>query len=515
MQRRSRALEAKVSIMVFSSLEFIYLFMPPVLLGFLALRVLRLENAIIWWLISASLAFYLWWSPVHLLLLMASVGANYGLHRLLLINRSKLLLTVGIAGNLAVLAWFKYADFLLENISAVFGAESGSLGIVLPLAISFFTFQQISFLLDTWGNKVSECDFKRYVLFVTFFPQLIAGPIVLQKDTIPQFRLSNFINRTGLNILIGGTLFSIGLFKKIVLADGIAPMANAVFAATDSGQVVAMETAWLGALSYMFQIYFDFSGYCDMALGIARMFGIRLPMNFNSPYKALSISDFWRRWHITLSRFLRDYLYISLGGNRSGVLGRHGNLLATMLLGGLWHGAGWNFVIWGGLHGGYLVFNHLWREFCESTQLGRYAPNALKVIASWAVTMLCVLIAWVFFRAETFGGASLMLQSMLGYATPSTIVAAESLISEHNYALAFCAAMIVVVTALPNSIEMTCRYRPVIDTMKELQQTIGTRSLLTWRPASVWGIIVAVGGAAALIQLYRLNDMTEFIYFNF
>ena len=302
--------------MVFSSLEFIYLFMPPVLLGFFLFRSLRMEGAIIWWLIVSSLAFYAWWSPLHLLLLLGSVGANYTIHLFLQQHRSRPLLIAGIVGNLGLLAWFKYADFLLENVSLLFGGKAEALGIVLPLAISFFTFQQISFLLDTWNDRIEKCDFKRYVLFVTFFPQLIAGPIVLQKDTIPQFRLSNFVNRAGLNVLIGMTLFGIGLFKKIVLADGIAPFANAVFGAADAGQSLSMEAAWLGSLAYTFQIYFDFSGYCDMALGIARMFGIKLPINFNSPYKALSISEFWRRWHISLSTWFRDYLYIPIGGNR-------------------------------------------------------------------------------------------------------------------------------------------------------------------------------------------------------
>lgn len=501
--------------MVFSSLEFIYLFMPPVLLGFLILRSLRMEGAIIWWLIAASLAFYAWWSPVHLMLLLASVGANYGAHLVLKRNRSRPILVAGIIGNLAVLAWFKYADFLLQNISALAGAESRALGIVLPLAISFFTFQQISFLLDTWNDKIEQCDFKRYVLFVTFFPQLIAGPIVLQKDTIPQFKLSNFANRTGLNIMVGGTLFAIGLFKKIVLADGIAPVANAVFAASDAGQTIDMQTAWQGALAYTFQIYFDFSGYCDMALGVARMFGIKLPINFNSPYKAVSISEFWRRWHITLSRFLRDYLYIPLGGNRSGILGRHGNLIATMLLGGLWHGAGWNFVIWGGLHGAYLVINHLWRDLNARHAFYKLAPKFVRILASWSLTMLAVIVAWVFFRAETFMGAIGLVSAMFIPSDVSIIAQGGSLVADPAFAVMTIAVMMIVVTAFPNSVELTRKYRPVIDTVKELGSTAnGVRTPL-WRPAPMWGMTMAIAGVFALVQLYRLNDMTEFIYFNF
>ena len=346
--------------MVFSSLEFIYLFLPPVLLGFFILRYLRLESAIIWWLIAASVAFYMWWSPPHVLLLLASVLFNYGLHFIIKTRKSRIALAIGIVVNLVVLGLFKYADFMIGNLNALTSSKLDELGLILPLAISFYTFQQISFLRDTYLGKLVECDFKRYFLFVAFFPQLIAGPIVMQSDTIPQFRLAVFTSRAALSFLTGSTLFLIGLFKKIVLADGIAPTANAVFALAEGGQAIPFEAAWFGAFAYTFQIYFDFSGYCDMALGLALMFGIRLPINFNSPYRSLSIVEFWRRWHITLSRFLRDYLYIPLGGNRSGLLGIKGNLVITMLFGGLWHGAGWNFIIWGGLHGAYLMINHAW-----------------------------------------------------------------------------------------------------------------------------------------------------------
>ena len=320
--------------MVFSSLEFIYLFLPPTLIGFLILRATGWERGIIWWLIAASLAFYAWWSVAHLALLLGSVGVNYAFHRSLVRRKRKAVLALGITANLATLAYFKYADFLLQNVNAAVGTDLPMLGIILPLAISFYTFQQISLLHDTYVGKVEECDFSRYFLFVVFFPQLIAGPIVLQRDTIPQFRLAIFQSRLFVNLAVGGTLFAIGLFKKIVLADGIAPIANGVFALADSGQAVPLEAAWMGAIAYTFQIYFDFSGYCDMALGLARLFGIRLPINFYSPYKALSIVDFWRRWHMTLSRFLREYLYIPLGGNQKGETRRYVNLFATMVLGG-------------------------------------------------------------------------------------------------------------------------------------------------------------------------------------
>jgi len=498
--------------MVFSSLEFIYLFLPPVLIGFLCLRGLRLENAIIWWLICASLIFYMCWSPKHLLLLLFSIGFNYLLHLYLKISQSKSILALGIISNLGMLGVFKYADFFIGNFNVVTGIETTELGLVLPLAISFYTFQQISFLRDTYQNKLVNCDFKRYMLFVSFFPQLIAGPIVMQRDTIPQFTLANFTNRYATNLMAGATLFAIGLFKKIVLADGIAPVGNAVFSLADQGTYMPMEAAWFGAIAYTFQIYFDFSGYCDMALGLALMFGIRLPINFNSPYRALSIVEFWRRWHITLSRFLRDYLYIPLGGNRSGILGTRGNLAITMLLGGLWHGAGWNFIIWGALHGGYLMINHIW----SGSNMGHVCRTTLHpyVYASlaWLITMVAVITAWVFFRAETFNGAIIILLSMFGLSPYASFQLWQEIIPDAQLVPYAFIVMTTIVILLPNSIEFTRNYKPVLNTAKEIGQPI---IRLLWSPRPAWALGIGAIALASIIQTYRLNDLTEFIYFNF
>lgn len=501
--------------MVFSSLEFIYLFLPPVLIGFLCLRAMRMETAIIWWLIMASLVFYMCWSPKHLILLLLSVGCNYLLHLFLKLNKSKAVLALGIIANLGMLGVFKYADFFIGNFNAITGIGVNELGLVLPLAISFYTFQQISFLRDTFQDKLVNCDFKKYTLFVTFFPQLIAGPIVMQRDTIPQFTLNNFSTRYITNIMAGATLFAIGLFKKIVLADGIAPVANAVFTVVDQGGNVPIEAAWLGAIAYTFQIYFDFSGYCDMALGLALMFGIRLPINFNSPYRALSIVEFWRRWHITLSRFLRDYLYIPLGGNKSGLLGTRGNLAITMLLGGLWHGAGWNFIIWGGLHGGYLMINHVWSgsNFRQGFRTVIH-PYAYAVFA-WSITMVAVIVAWVFFRAETFSGATVMLQSMFGYANFTSIKTWQEFIPDAGLTPYLLLAMTAIVVCLPNSIEFTQKYRPVLDTSKEVDKPFMNLFDFKWSPRPAWAISFAALALVSIIQIYRLNDLTEFIYFNF
>lgn len=499
--------------MVFSSLEFIYLFLPPVLIVYFLLRSLKMENAIIWWLVIASLSFYAWWSPPHLALLLGSIGFNYLVHKVLIQNRSKLIFTIGVTVNLALLGLFKYADFLIGNFNLVTGLGVNELGLILPLAISFFTFQQIAFLHDTWSGKLVNADFKRYLLFVSFFPQLIAGPIVMQKETIPQFNLKTFTNKTTINFMAGATLFFIGLFKKIVFADGMAPIANTVFGAADVGQSIPMDAAWLGTFAYTFQIYFDFSGYCDMALGLALLFGIRLPINFNSPYRALSIVDFWRRWHITLSHFLRDYLYIPLGGNRAGILGSKGNLIITMLLGGLWHGAGWNFIIWGGLHGSYLMINHYWSTSFGKQLLLTITSKTLYSVLMWLTTMLAVVIAWVFFRAETFGGALQILSAMIGQT--SIAKNATPLIADIPTLIFYMVPLTFIVAMLPNSIQITRNYRPVLSAAKKVVQIEGWRKILIWRPSPKWALCIALIGIAGLVQIYRLNGLTEFIYFNF
>ncbi|WP_305989658.1 MBOAT family protein [Roseibium sp. MMSF_3544] len=502
--------------MVFSSLEFIYLFLPPVLLGYLTLRHFGWENGIIWWLIVASLLFYAWWTPIYLPLLLGSVVVNYGFHRVLRAVRDKYILTIGIVFNLSLIAVFKYADFFIGNANLIAGADIPLLHLVLPLAISFFTFQQISFLIDTYKGDVSKCDFPRYMLFVVFFPQLIAGPIVMQKETIPQFRLPVFQNKLVLNLAVGGTLFAIGLFKKIVLADGIAPYANSVFNMAETTSGVPMEAAWIGALAYTFQLYFDFSGYCDMALGLARLFGIRLPVNFNSPYKATSISDFWRRWHITLSHFLRDYLYIPLGGNRSGPVRRYANLMITMLLGGLWHGASWTFVFWGGLHGAYLAINHGWSALVSAGYIPAILPKPVGNLLSRGITLLAVVVAWVYFRAESFDGANNIVLGMTGLSTVYEPKLWETMVTGTTQVWAAMIFLAAIVFLLPNAIEFTENYNPVLGLKKLISQRPSEGFLpLRWKPSAGWAAAVSVLFGIALIQTYRLAELTEFIYFNF
>ena len=351
--------------MLFNSFVFIFAFLPAVLIGFhLLARKGRYDEALAW-LVLASLFFYGWWKPPYLALLIGSVCFNYCLGAALERRHSKPVLIAGIIGNLGSIGYFKYYNFFVGNLSGIWGVDWQFEEIILPLGISFFTFQQITFLVDAYRGSAKSCGFLRYCLFVTFFPQLVAGPIVHHKEILPQFAEGRALKITAYNLYVGITLFVIGLFKKVVLADNIAPYADGVFRAAEDGVALTFFESWAGSLAYTFQLYFDFSGYSDMAIGLGRMFGFGLPINFFSPYKARNIIEFWRRWHITLSRFLREYLYIPLGGNRKGHYRHYANLMITMFLGGLWHGAGWTFIIWGGLHGLFLCINHSWLQLTK------------------------------------------------------------------------------------------------------------------------------------------------------
>jgi len=314
----------------------------------------------------------------------------------------KALLTIGIAGNIALLGYFKYTDFMIDNLNYwIFTENIPNLNLVLPLAISFFTFQQIAYLVDSYRNECREYDFLSYALFVSFFPQLIAGPIVHHKEMMPQFASKWNLVKNYRNIALGIFIFSIGLFKKVVIADTFAVWATNGF---DKAEVLTFFEAWATSLSYTFQLYFDFSGYTDMAIGAALLFNIRLPINFNSPYKATDIQDFWRRWHITLSRFLRDYVYIPLGGNRVGRTRNYTNLFAVFLIGGLWHGASWMFVIWGAMHGVAIVIHRIWSEL--GFKMWRWL--------AWLITFNFINATWVFFRAKDLDSAEKVLGGMVG-----------------------------------------------------------------------------------------------------
>src|SRR5579862_3052691 len=408
--------------MLFSSFTFLFQFLPATILAFAAAR-LHSPRAGIMVLVMASLVFYGAWRPVYLLLFLGSVGVNFALGLAMVKpERRRAVGLFGVALNLSVLGFFKYANFLIETAHDVSGAQLAHLDIVLPLGISFFTFQQIAYLVDVMRGAPVERDIVSYTLFVSFFPHLIAGPLVHHAEMFPQFKRGRG-SHSAVLAARGIAIFAAGLFKKVVIADNLAQFVSPVFAHLDGGGGVTASWAWLATLSYTLQIYFDFSGYSDMAIGLALLFGIRLPVNFRSPYKAVSIIEFWRSWHITLSRFLRDYLYIPLGGNRFGIARRYLNLMLTMLLGGLWHGAGWTFLIWGGLHGLYLVVNHQWRDHKR-----QWPEGAVGRAAAWGLTFIAVVIAWVFFRARTLAGAGAMLASLTGLETTGSAFVSDGIL---------------------------------------------------------------------------------------
>lgn len=520
--------------MLFNSYHFIFIFLPITLLVFFRIGGLGHHRVAIAWLVGASLFFYGWWNPIYLGLIIGSIILNFALGVTLAVRSEyeklhrNTLLFLGIVANLGMLGYFKYTNFFIGNVNTITGLEIYVAPIILPLAISFFTFQQIAYLVDTYRGATREYNFLQYCLFVTFFPQLIAGPIVHHKEMLPQFSKEPIYRPSYRNFSVGLTIFFIGLFKKVVLADGISQYANPVFAAANVGVTITFVEAWSGALAYTFQLYFDFSGYADMAIGIARLFGIRLPLNFNSPYKADSIIDFWRRWHMTLSRFLRDYVYFALGGNRKGVARRYSNLMATMLLGGLWHGAGWTFVIWGALHGAYLVINNLWRTVYKI--LGMNVSSIWYHALARITTFLAVVVSWVFFRAESVEAAISILSGMIGIngivVRPSWLSALGPLgqflsdigvqvgmgrVGLEKDAILWSVALLLVVWFLPNTQQIMARYKPAFEIYPGEIKSVRYR-ILQWRPTIGWLSLVAVG---ATLSIFSLVKVSEFLYFQF
>ncbi|HAT09458.1 MAG TPA: membrane-bound O-acyltransferase family protein [Planctomycetes bacterium] len=430
--------------MLFNSLVFLAVFLPLTLAGYFLLARLRWTTAARGWLTVASLVFYGAWDWRYLPLLLGSIAFNYLIGERILAAGGpggRRWQAVGILCNLALLGVYKYTDFFIGSANGLLGLGLETWGLILPLGISFFTFTQIAYLVDAQRGEVVRSDPLTYALFVTYFPHLIAGPIIHHRSMIPQFlAVRNFL-LSHRNLSIGLTWFILGLAKKMLVADRLAVLSEPAFSQAHQADAA---TAWIGVVAYTLQLYFDFSGYSDMAIGLGRCLNHDLPLNFASPYQATSISDFWRRWHISLSTFLRDYLYIPLGGNRLGHLRQMGNLLVTMLLGGLWHGAGWTFVMWGGLHGAYLAINHQWRRS------GLVLPTAI----AWPLTIMAVMVGWVFFRAASFSDASAILAAMCGLG-PTTGTGGwpgrEILMLAGGCLLAFCC---------PNTQQIMARFRP-------------------------------------------------------
>lgn len=479
--------------MLFNSLEFLLLFMPLCVCSFYFCARFSQKAALIN-LIVFSLIFYSVWNPYYLVLLISSICLNYALGGALQKNKSRILLGIAISVNLLSIAYFKYLDFLIGTSNALLDTEMTLQNVVLPLGISFFTFQQISYVIECYRGEIKTRDFKSYMLFVSFFPQLIAGPIVRFQEVSHQFIDERFAKLDWKKILPGLIIFSIGLSKKVFLADDIAAQASPIFAKADAGGTLTFLEAWFGSIAYSFQIYFDFSAYSDMAIGLGLMLGIVLPVNFLSPYKAANIIDFWRTWHITLSRFLRDYLYFPLGGNRHGKIRRYINLMIVMLLGGLWHGASWNFVIWGGLHGGYLIINHAVRRLLAN----RAKPFVINKPFSIAITFIVVTFAWVFFRADTFEGALHMASVMTTLPDWEQFSSNMILLPKLGYFLFPCA---VAVWMMPNSIQMLRTIQTRIEKPEQYSLMVPT-------------ILAAIGFAMCTYFIFA-GVYSEFIYFQF
>jgi alginate O-acetyltransferase complex protein AlgI len=417
---------------LFNSFPFLFVFLPIAIALYFGLARLGNPKLATLSLVGASLLFYGYWDWRYLGLLVASTLFNYGIGSVVRRHRHRGILVGGIAANLLLLGFYKYAAFGAQSVNALFHLHLPIPQVVLPLAISFYTFTQIAFIVDAYQGRAEEMNLPRYGLFVFFFPHLIAGPIVHHKEIMPQFAESNARKWNSANFAVGLAWLTLGLFKKVLIADTCAPWANHLF--DYKGAVTIME-AWVGILAYTMQLYFDFSGYSDMAIGLSWMFNVRLPDNFNAPYRAESIIDFWRRWHMTLSRFLRDYLYIPLGGNRMGGARRYVNLLLTMVLGGLWHGAGWTFLAWGAFHGALLTVNHLWKE----------AGFAMPRILARGATFIAVMAGWCLFRAPDMDRArrllaamwdfgSFRLQSLRTFPSPPAVVFLLVLVALVNWA---------------------------------------------------------------------------------
>ena len=468
--------------MVFSSYVFIFAFLPVVLSVYYALS--RLKNGIYQrlFLIAASLFFYGYYNTKYLILITASIAVNYGIALAIQTHRAKagrLFLVVGILFNVGLIGYFKYYDFFVENINAVFGCSFTLRRLLLPLGISFFTFQQLSFLISVWRGEEKVERFRDYCIFVTFFPQLVAGPIVLYSEMIPQFRdeRRRFFHPD--RFASGIWLFTVGLFKKAVIADTLALFADNGFGMTGLG----LAAGWITAISYTLQIYFDFSGYSDMAVGLGRMFNVDIPFNFRSPYRSESISEFWRRWHITLGRALSTYVYKPLGGNRRG-------LALTFLVSGLWHGAAWTFVLWGALHGLFVVAERILDRPLKKI------PKPVRVCG----TFLVVTALWVLFRADRFGQALEVWRGMVAFGNPAiaqleTVVGTAAYIDfplafDCVYILVLEAVLLFVVFRCPNSCDLLDRFRPSRKTM-------------------------SVAAFLFVIALLCLARESVFIYFNF
>ncbi len=500
--------------MLFHSYQFIFGFLPLCFLGFGVIVRWRGWQAGIVWLAAASLVFYGQWSVLHAAILAGSIVVNYAFAVLLIKARERAkpafaLLMTALACNLGLLIYFKYTNFLIDNLNTVFGTATPHLQIVYLVGISFFTFIQIGVLCEIYSGQLSSIRFSHFFLISSFFPCVTAGPILLQKEMLPQFAEEQRSPFNPLRIAVALTVFGIGLFKKLVLADSIAPYANSAFDGVAAGAAIDAAGAWIGALAYTLQLYFDFSGYSDMAVGIGYLFGFRLPLNFNSPLKATSIIDFWRRWHMTMTRFFTTYLYTPMGFSlmRRAVKGRYSKpkrflvavalpVVLTFVLAGVWHGAGWTFIVFGLIHGFALAINHAWREA---------AMPALPRWTGWLLTMAVVVTGLVIFRADTLGVAVAMLTAMAGFATP-----APAVISMAGMAppLLLIAALMAIALLFPNTQQLMCNHRISTDLASRHSGRFGW----VWQPSSGWALATWL---LLAVSIGLMAGETSFVYYQF
>ena len=542
--------------MLFNSFEFLFLFLPAALTGFYLLGAVSRTSALRW-LIFVSLVFYAWWRPINVLIIAPSIMINFALARILLqLNErggsrraTNLVLLLGILFNVVFLGFFKYTDFISGTINDVFGANLALRHIILPLGISFITFQKIAFLIDVQAGRVKSFTFQDYCTFVLFFPQLIAGPIVHYREMMPQFHvaLCRFDKE---NVAVGLTLLVLGLFKKVVFADHIALLVTPIYNNAAAGGRMSLLLAWMAAIGFTLQIYFDFSGYTDMALGLARFFGIKLPPNFNSPLRASSIIDFWLRWHMTLTRFLTGYIYNPLVlwltrrrlakgksgfGGRDVTVGAFVSLLMfptviTMFVSGLWHGAGYGFVVWGLLHGFYLTVNHGWRIFAARLWPNRLSYERVMKPAGWVLTFVSVTTAMVFFRAPTIKSAIDLVRGLIGLngiALPqglfdrlgpltSTlhrvgVVAVSWDSQDFIKAAIWIAVLMLIALACPNTLHILARFEPALG-IKPQSAKLALARIVEWDASLPWAIAMS---AIAAIAIVSTAGPSEFLYWQF
>ncbi|MEP5567767.1 MAG: MBOAT family O-acyltransferase [Halioglobus sp.] len=512
--------------MLFNSIGFLFFFLPAVWIGYWLLQRLARPRLVMAWLTLASFFFYGWWNPIYLWLLALSIAVNFTLG-LLLSHRQglqkKIFLGIGIAFNIGLLAYFKYGNFFIENIAVLNNVSFNFSHIVLPLAISFYTFQQITYLVDTSKGLTASHGFLEYCLFVSFFPQLIAGPIVHHQEMLGQFKHLGEPRDHWRNLTVGLSILVIGLFKKVVIADSFALFATPVFTMANNGVELSLLESLAGTFSYAMQLYFDFSGYSDMAIGLACMFGLKLPVNFYSPYRAQNISDFWRMWHATLSRFLRDYVYTPLGGFLCSPRRQRFNLFMTMFVGGVWHGAGWTFFLYGVFHGSYVVLHQLWR-INVSGPLGLVRKGWYKALAQ-LFTFLVVVFTLVLFRAETVDGAVDVYRGLLhvgqwsfsplylGQLQDSNFFTIAAILGLPSDAVTLVFSSLVLAVAacwlLPSTWQLFQSYDVAFD-----KPPTGRPAVLSfsWQPGPVWALFVALLFVASCLNL---TQVSEFLYFQF